>query len=58
MKACNDHVFPGGLQCLSLVWGMNHLGDDSQGRLRIIWVVSLIMILLWTLAILVHVGLY
>ena len=28
----NDHVFPGGLQCLSLAWGMNHLGDDSQGQ--------------------------
>ena len=42
----NDHVLPGGLQCLSLVWGMSHLGDDSQGMLRIIWVVSLIMILL------------
>ena len=28
----NDHVFPGGLQCLSLAWGMNHLPDDSQGH--------------------------
>ena len=26
----NDHVFPGGLQCLSPAWGMNHLRDDSQ----------------------------
>ena len=28
----NDHVFPGGLQYLSNAWGMNYLGDDSQGQ--------------------------
>ena len=28
----NDHVFQGGLQCLSLAEGMNHLGDDYQGQ--------------------------
>ena len=28
----NDHAFPGGLQCLSLAWGMKHLGDGSQGQ--------------------------
>ena len=28
----NDHVFPRGFQCLSFAWGMNHLGDDSQGQ--------------------------
>ena len=30
----NDHVFPRGLQCLSLAWGMNHLQDDSQGQAK------------------------
>ena len=28
----SDHVFPGGLQCLSPAWGMSHLGDGSQGQ--------------------------
>ena len=28
----SDHVFPGDLQCLSLAWGMSHLGDGFQGQ--------------------------
>ena len=42
----NDHVFPAGLHCPHLAWGMSHLGDGSQGQALASLVISLIMIFL------------